>query len=129
MNFLVKASQIQQVRGFRWIGMDREPVAPKDIPTKRLFYIVKMIWNHSVEEYMRVWDDHRYWFDPEIYNETYMLTAFVVLFRELSHRKDLGPRMQWAMGQIVKWKDPDPDLVEEDARRGEAFGLEVSSFQ
>lgn len=78
---------------FKWRGRDGEFCDPRSMGTKRLFYIVKMIWNHSMPKHLRFWDEHRYVFS-DFYTDAYMVQAFKVCFTELANRKDLGPMMK-----------------------------------
>ena len=94
---------------FAWRDREGNFLRPSQMPSKRLFYTWKMIWNHACPPELRYWDDHRYEFGS-FYTPEYMLQAFRCLYLELKTRSDLGPRMAQAVTEIVEsfnaWTNP-----------------------
>jgi len=90
MNNLQIVNNDYLCKNFQWL--DREGVYhyPKDMETKHIFFTLRMIWNHSAPEYMRIEPYKRYSFGS-FYTPTYIKTTVVNLCEELSKRTDLQP--------------------------------------
>jgi len=78
----------QASEGFVWIGKGGVPYLPVEMETSHLFFTVRMIWNHSAPENMKIKPYKRYLFGPTYTNE-YMLSAIASLLRELCRRDDM----------------------------------------
>jgi hypothetical protein len=80
------------VTSFQWKDRTDTFHYPKDMSTYHLFHTLKMIWNHSVPEVMKVHPYKRYNFGI-FYTSKYMATAVRVIIQELSNRNDLTDKM------------------------------------
>lgn len=80
------------VIGFRWRDRKGNFHNPQDMHTRHLFYIVRMIWNHSAPYALRLRPYKSYYF-TEFYTPEYMITAIKVLFPELMNRSNRLPFM------------------------------------
>lgn len=74
---------------FTWRDRHGEFHDPKDMHTKHLFHTLRMIWNHSAPEYLKVHPFQKYKF-PEFYTSDYMGAAVSAMYHELSKRDDLN---------------------------------------
>ena len=76
------------VKKFQW--KDRNDVFhyPCDMETRHIFYTLKMIWNHSVPENMKLKPYKKYRFSP-FYTAKYMKVAVKCLIAELKTRNDI----------------------------------------
>jgi len=117
---LTHNNTITDCGSFKWRGRDGQYVKLRNVHTKRLFYIAKMIWNHSAPPHQRIWDDHRYTFDKEIYTEAYMTEAFKHCVMELSLRDDLGPKMRGVLVKMAEYSKILKDLGDAGRRGAEA---------
>lgn len=75
---------------FRWREHGGTFRDPRDMATRHLFFVIRMIWNHSVPESLQLQPFKRYDFD-EFYTPEYMRKAVLAIGRELATRKDLTP--------------------------------------
>lgn len=91
------------VAPFEWRSADGDFWAPKDMETRHVFYTVRMIWNHSVPEDMRVGRNIRLYRFGDFYTGEYMKSAVLALGRELLTRKDLEPWQLRELGQIAAY--------------------------
>ena len=63
---------------------------PKDMATRHLFFVLRMIWNHSAPEHLQITPFKHYDFD-DFYTTQYMRAAVLNVARELVTRDDLTP--------------------------------------
>ena len=75
-------------RGFQWMDKYYVQHYPKDMATHHLFYTLRMIWNHTVPEDMKIKPYKHYRLDPNAYNKEYLITAIRALGEELARRND-----------------------------------------
>lgn len=59
--------------------------------TRHLFFTLRMIWNHSAPEPLKLHPFKRYKFNRRTYTDEYMLTAVRVMLHELRKRRDKLP--------------------------------------
>lgn len=85
-----------------WITRDREKLLPSEMKTSHLFYIIKMIWNHSAPENLKFKPYTRYVFDCKIYTDEYIKKIFPVLLHECVGRKDLPNEMILVLNKMYK---------------------------
>jgi len=76
------------VRKFKWRSRGGEFHKTKDMETRHLFYTLKMIWNHSAPEKLRLKPYREYYFS-EFYQPEYMKDAVEAILAELNKRTDL----------------------------------------
>lgn len=88
---------------FQWRSADGDFWHPDHMETRHVFYTVRMIWNHSVPEDMRVGQNVRLYRFGEFYTADYMKQAVLALGRELMTRKDLAPWQRRELGQIAAY--------------------------
>lgn len=81
-----------QVR-FLWKDSKERFHDPKKMRTKHLFFTLRMIWNHSMPEQMKLRPYMEYTFS-EYYTVEYIITAISVIGKELLSRKDLLPEWE-----------------------------------
>jgi hypothetical protein len=80
----------QASEDFAWIERGGNRLFPVEMRTSHLFFAIRMIWNHSAPDHMRIKPYQKYVFGP-VYTNEYMLSAIANLLRELSKRDDLTP--------------------------------------
>lgn len=78
---------------YKWRTRTNEFIKPKEMDSKHLFYTWLMIYNHTVQPSLRIWNTHRYKFNV-FYTNEYMQESFEQLYIELKMRHDLGPKMK-----------------------------------
>lgn len=81
---------------FRWRDRNGEFHRPCDMTTQHVFYVLRMIWNHSMPSELQMEPFRRYAFDS-FYTDEYMKTATLALGTELCRRDDLTP---WIRHQL-----------------------------
>jgi predicted site-specific integrase-resolvase len=79
---------------FRWRDREGNHYLPSSMRTRHLFYVLRMIWNHSVPEPMRILPYRHYRFG-KFYTAEYMKRAVLAIGRELLNRDDLTAE-QWS---------------------------------
>ena len=89
---------------FQW--RDRTGVFhnPKDMETRHLFFTIRMIWNHSAPEYMRIKPYNKYSFG-DFYTREYMRDAVKFLAKELGTRKDASVYYTSCIENMLKYLD------------------------
>jgi len=89
--FFKRQETVQEIeREFEW--RDQKGVFHKveDMETRHLYYTLRMIWNHSVPEEMKLKPYKRYQFDC-FYTPQYIAIAVRKMMRELIKRTDITP--------------------------------------
>lgn len=87
---------------WRWRSGDGDLWDPKDMETRHAFYTIRMIWNNSVPEHMRVGEVRLYSF-PKFYTPSYMRAAVIRVGAELLTRKDMRPEWKKQLEEIASW--------------------------
>ena len=80
--------EVTKYKPFLWKDSINKFHRPEDMRTDRIFYILRMIWNHSVPNDMQLKPFKRYKFSS-FYSEEYMKLAIRALLYELTKRDDL----------------------------------------
>ena len=73
---------------FAWKDKDNNYHQIHDMETRHLFYILKMIWNHSMQDDFKLKPYKKYYFS-DFYTEKYMIDAVRSILPELLMRNDL----------------------------------------
>ncbi len=89
-NRQVQKRSTELQKAFRWKDRDHNFHYPKDMATRHLFFTLRMIWNHSVPDQLKILPYTEYHFSP-FYTVEYMTEAVRHLATELATRKDLTP--------------------------------------
>lgn len=91
---LITQTKTLPCEAFKW--RDKKGVfhTPKSMETRHLFYTLRMIWNHSMLDTMRIEPYTRYTFNS-FYTPAYMKEAIQHVGTELFKRNDLLP--EWEM--------------------------------
>lgn len=84
---------------FKWRDQKGTFHDPGTMSTHHLFYVLLMVWNHSVPEKMKLRPFREYLFGS-FYTGEYMKETVKVLGAELDTRTDLSPRMVHIVKQI-----------------------------
>ena len=84
MNDLIKPKELSD---FQWRTRTGEFLDPKQMEARHLFYTLRMIWNHSAPEELKIRPYKRYRFSV-FYTPEYMKKAVHALMNELSTRID-----------------------------------------
>lgn len=85
MNSLDLVVDKNLVKNFQWKDRHNNYHYPKDMKTSHLFYVIRMIWNHSVSNQYKVDMPQEYIFGS-FYTNDYMREAFKNIFTELMTR-------------------------------------------
>ena len=75
---------------------------PKDMGTSHIFYTIRMIWNHTVPEHLKIRPFRGYNFSP-FYTVEYMEQAMAVLSEELARRGSLSIDYTPLIEQVNKY--------------------------
>jgi len=85
----------------------------KDMKTSHLFYVLRMIWNHTMPKDAKLKPYQKYKFS-KFYTEEYMCKAIKSLYQELKTRPDLTHRwksdLEW-MSNYVNLKVAQVDKI------------------
>lgn len=73
---------------FQWRDCHGEFHSPTEMETRHLFFTLKMIWNHSAPEHMKLKPYKKYSFGPG-YTAEYMRKAVKALSAELKTRNNI----------------------------------------
>jgi len=76
---------------FRWRDKSGSFHNPSEMETRHLFYILRMIWNHSMPENLRIVPYIAYKF-IDFYSVEYMSNAVKAIGEELLTRNDINPK-------------------------------------
>lgn len=71
---------------YKWRDRDGNFHDPKAMETRHIFYVMLMIWNHSVPTELQVNFKHSYTFS-DFYTRGYMAWTVLVMYHELKSRK------------------------------------------
>lgn len=74
---------------------------PATMETRHLFYTLRMIWNHSMPESVRLRPYRHYDFGP-FYTAEYLQHALLHIGRELLQRSDLRPDWKADLAHMAK---------------------------
>ena len=77
---------------FRWRDQSGNFHNPNEMETRHLFYTLRMIWNHTMPENLRITSYIAHEF-IDFYSATYMSNAVKAIGRELLTRNDI--KLQW----------------------------------
>lgn len=102
MNNPIKKVEWGVDRPFMWRAAGGELVLPADLPTRRLFFIVRMIWNHTMPASARTHDYQEHTFG-EFYTEAYMKQAISVIIPMLLKRHDLEDVYKVQLNGMIDW--------------------------
>lgn len=87
---------------FVWYTHTNEAMDVEDMATPHVFYALRMVWNHSVPQVLKVGDGPNY---PDVrrWCETYRRAAIDTLANELSQREDeLSPELRMELFEMVQ---------------------------
>lgn len=87
-------------QNFEWRDRAGKFHKPADMTTSHLFFTVRIIWNHTVPNELRITPYRKYTFDHDIYTTEYMKNAVYFLTKELHTRNDLTPHFQLCLNKI-----------------------------
>lgn len=76
------------LNAFQWRDSHGRFHSPIEMETRHLFFTLKMIWNHSAPEHMKLKPYKKYSFGPG-YTAEYMLKAIKALSAELKTRDNI----------------------------------------
>lgn len=79
-----------EINIYKWRDKGGNFIEPKNMDTKHIFFIIRMIWNHFMPKDAIIKPYNRYRFG-EYYTEEYFKTSLINLFKELNTRNDLKP--------------------------------------
>ena len=101
----IKSGPFECDKSFRWktngfIPNYEQFLEPKEMETSHLFYILRMVWNNSCPEAMRIGKVKLYRFGPH-YTSTYMANAVYHIGNELGKR-ELESWMEAELNQMAK---------------------------
>ena len=78
---------------FKWRERTGTRVLVTEMPTRHLFFTLRMIWNHTMPMKARLRPYREYTFGP-VYTQEYLQTAVKEIYTELRTRADLKPHWQ-----------------------------------
>lgn len=76
---------------FVWRDMRGNPHVPAKMATRHLWFTIRMIWNHTMPNHVRITPYHAYEFSAD-YTAAYLRDAVFTLGAELLSRDDIDPR-------------------------------------
>lgn len=88
LNGIVNKCKDYEITPFQWRDRSGKFYPPAEMETRHLFYTLKMIWNHSVPEHMKLKPYKRYTFNS-FYTNEYMTKAVKALTAELKIRENI----------------------------------------
>jgi hypothetical protein len=91
---VVLAAETRPDRAFKWQDRTGGMHAPERMETRHVFFTLRMIWNHSAPERLKLKPFRRYTSFGAHYSPDYMHRAVRALIAEASRRDDLRP--EWA---------------------------------
>lgn len=94
--------QQSELTAFRWRDRDSKLHRVSEMRTAHVFYVLRMIWNHSMPEEARTHNYRRYRFDSS-YTVEYMQEAARVMLAELERRDDLDPALTSQLCHMREW--------------------------
>lgn len=94
-----KVAACLTLRAFRWRDARGRFHSPARMATRHLFYTLRMIWNHTMPEHVKLRPYHEYEFSAD-YTVEYMRDAVFALGAALLSRPDLDPRWQRELDQM-----------------------------
>ena len=78
-------SRIDTLTDFTWRDRKGRFHAPQQMETRHIYYTLRMLWNHSAPEHLKLKPYHKYSFPP-YYTSEYCARAVGHLLKELSTR-------------------------------------------
>lgn len=85
---------MKSLHSYFWRAADGDTILPKDIPTFRVYYTWRMLWNHLCPREKRTPDfPGKRSFGP-FYTEDYLLWSLEEFATELKRREDLPPELR-----------------------------------
>ncbi len=104
------ATQTLPAVPFKWRSRDGEFHPIDKMETRHLWYVVRMVWNHSMPIEARSPFYHRYSFSP-FYTAAYMRQALRAIMRELSKRTDMEQEWLDELARFAAYlRKIEPDL-------------------
>jgi hypothetical protein len=94
MGEVALAAETRPGHAFRWRDRAGRMHAPEKMETRHVFFTLRMIWNHSAPERLKLRPFRRYTGFDASYSPDYMRRAVRALVAEASGRGDLRP--EWA---------------------------------
>lgn len=91
--------------GFRWRDRDGVYHDIFEMKTSYIFFVLRMIWNHSVPKHMRI-TPYKFYsnlFGHPFYTNEYVKNAAIAMIAELSKRDDLTPYFEKCIDHMRKW--------------------------
>ncbi len=98
---LAQTASREVIETFKWRDRMGTFTAPKDMPTRHLFFTLRMIWNNTMPAAARQ-PGNLYTF-PKFYTRNYMLTAVHQLARELATRTDMTAEWSVQLAAMVEY--------------------------
>lgn len=81
---------------FMWRTRHGEYLQTSEMQTRHVFHVVRMLWNHSAPEHLKLYPHHKWSFGAS-YTPAYVKEAVRAMFLELSNRNDLE---EWMIRDI-----------------------------
>lgn len=75
------------MRKFRWQTMDGQILTPPEMETTHLFYVIRMVYNHTVPPALRLPGGH--WKEAEEWTPETKRRILIEMIKELAKRDDL----------------------------------------
>lgn len=91
---------------WKWRSKDGTFRDPADMETTHLFYVLRMIWNHTMPIEAHVRTPGRpinYYTFGEFYTVDYMKSAILHIWAELTTRSDIPVWAQIQLAQMHRW--------------------------
>jgi len=99
MHEIESAGDTRPDTGFKWRDRKGGMHSPADMGTAHVFFTLRMIWNHSAPEHLKLRPFRQYTSFGAHYSPDYMRRAIKALVAEASGRDDLRP--EWAAD--IRW--------------------------
>ena len=92
-------------RGFLWRDRHGDDHSIFDMETSYVFFVLRMIWNHSTPDHMRM-KPYKFYdnlFNHPHFTNAYVKAATIAMIMELSTRDDLTAYFQAGIDHMRKW--------------------------
>ena len=101
MNEMKPVSANRSIAKWEWRDTKGQFHKLATMETRHLFYTLRMIWNHTMPESVKLRPYQHYCFSP-FYTAEYMQQAILHIGRELLQRSDLRPSWQADLAHMEK---------------------------